>query len=196
VLSRERGRGTVVTGPSNRQQGALWSLYDAVEQAGYVQASDVRSLHRTRNAQVAARLGLPPGSWLVHIARTRRLDDVPIALDDAWLPSEIASPILKADFSHTALYNELAQRCGIVMDGGEETVTAVVPTADERAFLQMPSRSAALLLERRSCAGGRFVEWRRTIVAGDRFSLRTEWDPTLNRRLSLRGELVSDESPR
>lgn len=193
VLVSQRGRGTTVAPAHHQQQGALWSLYDAVESEGHRQESDVLALRRVRNAEVARRLELPGGTWLVHLARLRRIDGVPLAHDQAWLPADVATPLLDADFTHTALYAELASRCGVTADAGEEMVTAITPDSETRNLLELPTGSAALMLERRSCAHGRYIEWRRTVVAGDRFALHTNWEP-LRHPLRLAGRLRNNPS--
>ena len=70
-----------------------------------------------------------PDAPLVYLERLRMAGDLPLALDYAWLPAEIAEPLLDATFTHTALYIELDTRCGIRLTGGREDVTAVVPIA-------------------------------------------------------------------
>jgi GntR family transcriptional regulator len=189
VLVSQRGRGTTVALPHHQQQGVLWSLYNAVEGGGHTQTSDVLKLQRVRNAEVARRLGLPAGTWLVHLARLRRLDGVPLAYDQAWLPADIAAPLLDADFTHTALYDELSQRCGVTADGGEESVSAYVADRGTRDLLRMKAGAAALLLERLSCSRGRYIEWRRTVVVGDRFTLHTRWSPVERRQLHIVGSV-------
>lgn len=58
-----------------------------------------------------------------------------VAADRVWLPAALAAPLLDADFTHTALYEELARRCGLRLHGGWERITAVSPTSAERALL-------------------------------------------------------------
>ena len=77
--------------------------------------------------------------------------------------------LLDADFTHTSLYGELHRRCGIRLTGGQETLRAVVPSTAEQRLLG--GAGAAFAIHRQGCVDGRPVEWRHTLVRGDRFSL-------------------------
>ena len=98
----------------------------------------------------------------------------PLALDRAWLPLELAEPLLDADFTHTSLYDQLAIRCGVRPTGSTEQVRAVVPNRGERVLLNVPPGVALLAVERTGCLHGRPVEHRHTLVRGDRFAITAE----------------------
>jgi GntR family transcriptional regulator len=86
--------------------------------------------------------------------------------------------LLRVDFTHTALYDELADRCGVHLTDGRERVSAVVPDEHQRDLLGLAARQAAFRLERLSRTGERTVEWRRTLVRGDRYSFVASWSHT------------------
>lgn len=64
---------------------------------------------------------------LFRLERLRLAGEEPLALDTVWLPADIGAPLLEADFTHTALYDELAARAGVRLDGGREHIRGVVP---------------------------------------------------------------------
>ena len=158
--------------------GALYSLYASVEAAGLPQHSTVRRLEVCQNAGVAAVLALPPQAPLLYLERLRLAGGEPLAHDHAWLPAVLARPLLDADFTHTALYTELAARCGIRVNGGNEQIRAVIATLDEMTLLGMPADVAALSIERVGCRDGQPVELRRTLVRGDRFAVSAQFSRT------------------
>lgn len=184
-LERHRGRGTFVRAtPIEQPVGALYSLFRSVEDSGAEQRSVVRRLERVEGADAAAHLDLPPDAPLVVLERVRLADGEPLALDCSWLPADLASPLLAADFEHTALYTELRQRCGIVLDRGWERLRPGLPDARERDALGIGARDAIFRIERRAEARGRPVEWRTAAVRGDRFVFVSKWsapdaEPTL-----------------
>ena len=137
----------------------------------------MRTLDTRVDGLVAVRLGLEESTPLVYLERLRLAADQPLAIDRAWLPAKVAAPLLDVDFSHTALYTELDRRCGIRPSQGTETVSAVVPTPTERKLLGITDEPgvAALSLRRLSCFSGHAVEWRHTLVRGDRFSVTAEF---------------------
>ncbi len=186
LVSSHRGRGTVVTRTRFDQRlGALYSLFQAVEAQGAVQRSRVRRLDARTDPNAAQQLGLEPEAQLLYLERLRLADDIPLALDRAWLPMALAAPLLTADFRHTALYDQLAVRCGLHPDSGRESIRAVVPPPQERRSLWLTAGAAAFLVERLSYAAGQPVEWRSTVVRGDRYSFVIDWRPGTGARVAL-----------
>ncbi|MDT7596759.1 MAG: GntR family transcriptional regulator [Pseudonocardiales bacterium] len=186
VVIAERGRQPRVAPPPEIQQpmGALYSLFASVEAAGLPQHSVVRRFDTRADAVVADRLGLDASTPLIYLERLRLAGDEPLALDRVWLPAALAAPLLGADFTHTSLYAELATRAGIRLDRGHEDVHAVIPTPAERAQLRCPPGTAAFSINRRSLAQGRPVEWRHTLVRGDRFALAADFAAGTGYRLT------------
>ncbi|CDO10455.1 GntR family transcriptional regulator [Mycolicibacterium cosmeticum] len=180
VLIAERGRATRLADIPVIEQplGALYSLFAAVEATGVSQHSVVRVLDIRRDPTVAQTLELPSDAPLVYLERLRMAGEHPLALDFAWLPSEIAEPLLEADFTHTALYIELEARCGVRLTGGREDITAVVPEPSEAELLALDERCAALAIRRLSCVDERPVELRHTLIRADRFTVSARFSPT------------------
>jgi GntR family transcriptional regulator len=187
VVVAERGRRprlavqTAITQPL----GALYSLFASVEAAGLRQTSVVRSRDIRTEAVIADRLGLAASTPLFRLERLRLAGQEPLALDTVWLPADIAAPLAGADFTHTALYDELAARAGLRLDGGQEHIRSVVPTPADRHLLQIPAAAGALAIDRLGFAGGRSVEWRHTLIRGDRFSLLAEFSPRTGYQLTM-----------
>jgi GntR family transcriptional regulator len=182
ALRRLRDEGLVIAGrgrtprraePAEIEQplGEIFSLFSAVEATGRVQRSVVRTLDVRADGVVAARLGLEESTPLVHLERLRFADSDPLAVDRVWLPERLAAPLLDVDFGRTALYTEYAARCGVRVTGGSEWIRAVVPTAGERELLGIGTGVAAFAIDRLGRAGERPVEWRQTLVRGDRFGV-------------------------
>ena len=175
LLEGGRGRPTRVTAQEISQaQGTLYSLFASVERAGHRQRSIVRRLDVIADGTVATRLGLEESTPLLRLERIRLSDEQPLAMDRVWLPAQIAAPLLDVDFTATSLYAQLDQRCGVRLTGGREQVRAVVPTPAERALLDIPGNTAALLIDRIGEHRGRAVEFRQTLVRGDRFAFITD----------------------
>jgi GntR family transcriptional regulator len=184
LLERRRGQGTFVrpggAGPPASQRfeqplGALYSLFRAIEAQGVEQRSVVRTLDVRSDSEVAERLHLPAATDLVYLERLRLAGNEPLALDRAWLPAAMAKPLLRADFTRTALYDELVRHCGIQLTGGEERLYPVVPDQRQRKVLRMRAGEAAFNVERLAWAGERLVEFRCSLVRGGRYQFVVEW---------------------
>lgn len=154
---------------------ALYSLFRSVEDSGRTQRSHVRMLDVRHDAFVATRLSLPADAALTYLERLRLADDEPLALDQVWLPAAPTSALLEADFSHTALYDELREYCGIVVSGGVETIRAVLAGDAVADLLGVSRPSAAFLIERTGHVDGAPFEYRRTLVRSDVFALTAEY---------------------
>jgi GntR family transcriptional regulator len=188
LLDSARGRGTWVRKARIEQPlGALYSLFREVELRGMEQRSELRALEVRRDPSVAARLHRPDDTELVYLERLRLADGEPLAIDHAWLPREIAEPVLESDFAHAGLYDELAARAGVRLTGGQESIHAVVPTAAQRKLLDIVSGVAAFAIERLGCVHSEPVEWRETLVRGDRFSVVAQWSPRRGYTMDVTG---------
>ena len=176
VLTRQRGRGTFVSALALEQPvGPLYSLFKSIEDQGYRQDSDVLALERTTNAQVAERLGLGADSPLFHLRRVRRADDIAFALDDVWMPADLAAPLLEVDFEHTALYAELDKRTGLRPSSGWERIHPGIPDAECADLLGIEDTQAVFVVERYTEHDAGPLEWRETIIRGDAYTFLTNW---------------------
>ncbi|MGI9601860.1 MAG: GntR family transcriptional regulator [Acidimicrobiales bacterium] len=185
LLRRERGRGTVVNRAEFEQSlGTLYSLFQSVESTGVEQASEVLQLAEVQEPAAAAHLSLADDARLVFLERLRLAGGSPLAIDRAWLPSDIALPLLDVDFGHTALYDELEKIGGNVPNQGWERLTPVVPAPADRSRLGLRKSDAAFFLERLGTRDGRPIEWRTTTIRGDRFRFVNDW--SAGARSSLR----------
>lgn len=196
ALRHLRSDGVVIAGRGRRPRlgaqieieqpiGALYSLYDSVAAAGLRATSVVRHLEVVRDPSAAARLELEAGASLLYLERLRLADGEPLAIDRVWFPADIAEPLLAVDFTDIGFYDELATRTGIRLTGGREHIHAVVPNRSERTLLRLPAGVAAFAIDRLGLVRARPVEWRHTLVRGDRFSVVAEFSGGTGYRLDL-----------
>jgi GntR family transcriptional regulator len=155
--------------------GTLYSLYRSIEDQGFVQRSEVRFLEERTDPEAAATLGLDDDEPLVYLERLRRADDLVVALDCSWLPAAIARPLLDCDFTHTALYVELQDRCGERPRSGWERIQPVLPTPEQRRLLGLPTRQPVFGIERATMGSAGPLEWRHSVVRGDTFAFVARW---------------------
>ncbi|HVK24184.1 MAG TPA: GntR family transcriptional regulator [Actinokineospora sp.] len=176
------GKPTEITQPI----GALYSLFASVRALGMDQHSVVRTLDIRADGVIAVRLGLEESTPLLYLERLRLADDEPLAVDRVWLPKSRAAPLLGVDFADTSLYQELDARCGVRLTGGHEQIRAVIPTAAERRLLDIPAGVAAFSIDRLGTADGTAMEWRNTLVRGDRFSVVADFSARAGYQLDVR----------
>ena len=178
LLERERGRGTFVRATAIEQPlGALYSLFRSIEAQGYEQRSEVRALEERRDTEAATTLGLAPDADLVYLERVRFADTTPIAVDCSWMPASIGRALLGVDFSHTALYEELARCCGVAPTSGWERIRPQLATTEQRRLLGIPVDQPVFAIERVTSHGEAPVEWRHSVVRGDLYAFVARWAP-------------------
>lgn len=186
ILMSGRGRGTWLRQPRIEQPiGTLYSLFRSVEASGLEQRSVVRALEVRVNEAVAEQLGRPADIEFVYLERLRLADGEPLAIDKTWLPRSIAGPLLEADLTHSALYDELANLTGTRLTGGSEVITAVVPSPSIRRLLKMPAGMATFEIHRIGCLRNQPIEWRETLVRGDRFCVTARWSAHEGMRMDV-----------
>lgn len=194
VISAARGQEPRLMGPRIEQPiGTLYSLFSSVEAAGMVQESVVLTLDERRDARAAAELGLEEETPLVFLHRVRLADGEPLALDRVWMPAEVTRPLLEADFRHTALYDELAERCHVRPSGGSEEIDAVTLLPSQAATLASEPGAPAFAIGRLGCHRGVPVEWRTTVVRADRFRIRTNFSASAGLTLTVSGPPTQQE---
>lgn len=174
-ISAERGRNPRVVAGTSRAFGPVYSLLATLREAGMEHRSQVLKQDVARDASAAFRLELEPAAELFHLARIRYGDAAPLALDEVWLPAAVARPLLEVDFTHTALYRELDQVCGIILDGGTEQLSAVAATEEQAMALGCDAGTPMLFIERVGYAVDRPLEFRRSFILGDRLSVTTSF---------------------
>lgn len=176
LLERRRGQGSFVTVPGIEQPvGTLYSLFRSIEARGMTQHSVVRYLEVRHDDKAATMLACLPDEPLIYLERIRLADGDPIALDCSWLPKALGAALLEVDFHHTALYEQLAKRCGLELTSGWERIRPVLPEPGQRKLLELGTRQPAFAIERMAFKDRTPIEWRHSVVRGDRFTFVSRW---------------------
>jgi GntR family transcriptional regulator len=173
-VSRAVGRGTFVSKPTIRLPIQLTSFTDDMTARGLTPgAHTISFVTGPPSGPVAEALDLKPGELVHAVTRLRTADDVPMAVERVHLIAALAPELSRKDLESHSLYAYLAQRHGIVVSGGMETIRAKNATAEDARLLQIAPRDAVLRLTRTSTWSGRVVEYTVSSYRGDRYELST-----------------------
>lgn len=116
----------------------------------------------------ARRLAIPTGTDCTSLKRLRLADDIPIAIEEVWLPASLL-PLDNLDLG-ASLYAHLATR-GYEVIRAEQEVSAIALDDAQCRLLDVPSGSPALCVTRVSSSfHGKLVEFARDIYRADRYS--------------------------
>ena len=178
IVKRERGRGTTVNKNHFEQSlGALYSLFQLVEDSGDEQTSEVLALEFVTDVVAAEQLGLGSSEKLFYLSRLRKAGNEPLAIDEVWMPASVGESLVGCDFTHTGLYAEMERLDLPRPNQGFERIRPLVPSDQCQSRLNLDPKDAAFSLERLGRVDDQPIEWRITTVRGDRFSFVADWSP-------------------
>lgn len=123
---------------------------------------------------LAVLFSVPMNTEFVLLSRLRLSDDMPLAIEEAYIRYQVCSGILKYDFSKESLYNILATHYNTILVRAEQTMEASLATSKEAELLQITSPSPILRIERLSYnEQNTLVEYVISAYRGDRYKFHT-----------------------
>jgi GntR family transcriptional regulator len=177
LVVRQRGRGSSVVPPIIEQPlHSLYSLASTARSQGVDERSDVLAFEvRPASPEVATKLEIPPNKEVTFIERLRFAGNEPMAWDRSWLCNDLTSHLLASELSSGSLYELLSARYSLRITDGWERIRPVIPDEAERTLLRLPTGLAAFSIERKALVDQRPVEWRLSLIRGDRYSFIAQW---------------------
>jgi len=169
-LERTQGRGTFVAQPKLMQVRQLTSFSRDLQEQGRRPGSVVLQIgEQPADAEMSAHLEVELGSPVHRLERLRTAANETIAHEIAHLPGplpELAEQLAR----HGSLYLALDRAFGIRLASVEDIVETALADPVEADLLGVDTGLPILLVHRTGRdAGGRAVEWTRSVFRGDRF---------------------------
>jgi GntR family transcriptional regulator len=119
--------------------------------------------------QVTSRLRLDPHEQVIYIKRLRIVDEIPLALDDAYLPLKICPEILDRDLEHESLYENL-RGLALTPVRAEQMMRSSMPTEEEKALLELGEAVPIMRIERIAfLSDGKPIEYAQSTYRGDKY---------------------------
>ncbi len=185
-LERFRGKGTFVTHPRIQQSLArFYSVADAMSARGaqletiVLERGWLRPDHALAEA-AAEGLGVADIRSIGYLQRLRSVEGVPLLLEWLMFPDDLCPALLAKpsagdeDLGAAPFYETLTKCAGIVVSTARETLRPVAAMGRDARLLIVPSQTPVFEVERVSFFEERPIEWRRTLVRGDRYSYVVE----------------------
>jgi GntR family transcriptional regulator len=179
-LIRRRGSGTFVREPKIAQELTMTSFSEEMRRRGMTPGSRTLSLETTTAGAYLGRcLHVSPSEPVVVAKRLRLADGESMAIETLHVPESLVPGLEPKDLDRGSFYELLAERYGITIVGGMQTIEPTVTNEEESEALNVPLHSPAFLFERTTRSeNDDIVEFVRSIYRGDRYRLVSE----LNRR--------------
>ena len=108
------------------------------------------------------------GEKLYRVSRLRILNEVPVMIETAYIPTELAPGLEQHDLVSGSLFSVLKDVYGLQLDHGEEKTSITTVTEEEATLLQIEAGSPAIWIV--SCTDapdGMVVEYCRTVGRAD-----------------------------
>ncbi|MET1043202.1 MAG: GntR family transcriptional regulator [Microbacteriaceae bacterium] len=102
---------------------------------------------RAATPREAEALKIEPGSRVIRLRRLRSVDGTPWLLVDTTLPQAMFPGITRAKLENWSLYEYLRRHYGKVPAGADRWLTAVIPSADDSALLELEPGAPVLHIE-------------------------------------------------
>ncbi|NEN04981.1 GntR family transcriptional regulator [Diaminobutyricibacter tongyongensis] len=175
-----RGRGTFVAEPTVTKRMVMASFTDSMKAAGMTAHAKVLSASIGPGGADAAReLGIAKADQIITVERLRFGDDVPLSIDHTVLNATTVPGLLGEDLTGS-LYELLHRKYGMTLSRAESRVSAVLPTAEEAALLQITQSQPCLRVHSRSITDtGGIAEQTTSLYRGDRYELAINPDAGL-----------------
>jgi GntR family transcriptional regulator len=128
--------------------------------------------------ELAKALHVAQGEELVRIDRLRMVDNVPLAVQTAYLPHRLCPGILRYDLATQSLIRTLGKEYGLRLAQAEETVRAILANPEERDLLGLSDPAPVLSTERTTYLDtGEVIEFSQGTFCGEWYRLKFGLDP-------------------
>lgn len=175
-LERVHGKGTYVTGPQVDSQLHLTSFSREMRERGlHPETKVLAATQEAADAEVAERLHISQGRPVVRVERLRLADGTPMAHEVGYYPSQLFPGLL--DQRLDALYDVFANKYGLVVSSGYQTVRAEAADVAHAQILQIPRKAPLLVQERVTQSGDTLMEYSISWYRADRYRIHMRITP-------------------
>jgi GntR family transcriptional regulator len=174
------GKGTFVAEPKIDQQlRTLTGFSQDVRARGGKPTSQVLEAKVIpATPDVAAALRIAPDAEVILLSRLRLANDVPLAVETAYLPFAMFPKLLQHDFGVESLYDVLEKEYRLSVTQAEQSIEAALAGLREIELLELTPPAAVLKMQRLTLTGdGVPVEYVHSTYRGDRYKFRSTLQP-------------------
>jgi GntR family transcriptional regulator len=172
---RQQGRGTFVAQARIRDISGFRSFSEDIRARGFSPSSQVLEFKEMEpGVAIRERLYLSEGEHVFLLKRLRLADQVPVAVEAAYLPCRMCPGLLQQDLANSSLYTLLAEKYNRVPTWADAEIEAVLPTKEQARLLEMKTGTPVLVAHRVTYAADYdAIETVDSVYRGDRFTFYT-----------------------
>jgi len=176
LIDRSQGRNSLVRNPRIEKAIGLASDFSSeARRAGLRPRSRLESI-RIRDATLgeSVHLGLPTGTEVVEIVRTRQVEGLPTVWQTSVLPAAIARELDGLRQAGSSLYGAIRNKLGIEISGTEDRLSIIVACAREAERLRVANGTTLVRMTRLASAkDGRAIEFSISLIRPEFFVFQT-----------------------
>jgi GntR family transcriptional regulator len=147
LVYREQGRGTFVAEPKMRGVHGFTSFTEYMRNYGFVPGSKIINQELVGvEENLAHTLHLKTGDLALHLVRLRLADGHPVAIQSAYLPSQMFPGLEKEYLVNRSLFEVLRQNYFVYPAWTEATVEASAATPEQARWLEIKAGDPVLIV--------------------------------------------------
>ena len=168
-----QGSGTRLTPRFRRTLQDLQSFTEYARDGGFRPETRLLSFSKVEcDKHLSRRFRRVLGERFYRIARLRMLDGMPVLLETAFIPEDLAPGLEQHDLVSGSLFAVLRQAYGLELDHGEEKASITLATEEEAALLEIaPGAPVFWIVSQTDAPDGTVIEYCRTVGRADRMEL-------------------------
>ncbi|MDD5017013.1 MAG: GntR family transcriptional regulator [Eubacteriales bacterium] len=145
ALYREQGRGTFVSA-RKMQQRNIASFSETVRQKGFAPSTRVLEFSSIKPPKDIADKLMAVDAEMYRALRIRLADDIPVALEEVFIPFHICPGLEKKDLT-ASLYKLIGDTFGHKIASADSSVTALHPNAKQQEHLRITRNTPVLKID-------------------------------------------------
>jgi len=172
LIFRVQGKGAYVSKPKARQDITTLKGFDeAMAPLGHMTRNELLSFEQVPAPyDIAEKLGLERDATVCKIRRLRFLDNLPVSVDESYLPIDVGSGLAAKDLATRDIFLIIENDFSIELGRAQLAIEAVAATHETAALLGVDEEAPVLRIERLTfSADGRPLDFEYLFYRSDRF---------------------------
>jgi GntR family transcriptional regulator len=157
--------------------GKLKGFTQEMQELGMTASTQLQSKEVVSDRMMASLFGRPSTALFLRLVRVRSGDGTPMTREVAWYDLSLAPAMADWDAQGSA-YSFLKDPCGLVLGGADQSVEAVLSSAEEMLAFGFDTPSPCLLFKRKTYSTqAQLVEYVEGTFRGDAYVYRLKLEP-------------------
>lgn len=177
-IYRKLGVGTFVSEKVFQQDlKKFYSFTDEMIKIGKTPKSIILGFEKIKcDEKIAAKCNIDVSGSVYLMKRLRMADDIPIMLENTYLPAYRFESLTESVFKEHAMYSVFKNRYNVVFSKAIETFQPVLIREDESKLLEVAKGTPGMMIERYTFEWDSIIEYTVSIARGDKFVYRVVLD--------------------